>query len=122
MERRDVLRLLATGAILHLAPSKMLPVAAEARALLDNQPSLRTLNPHQDATVKAMAELILPRTDTPGAMDAGASAFIDLILTEWYDEVQRNVFLDGLAKVDSRSQALFAKDSSTVLCSSKAIS
>lgn len=110
MQRRDALRLLATGAILHLAPGKMLAVASEARMLLDNQPSPRTLNPHQGATVKAMAELILPRTDTPGATDVSASAFIDLILTEWYDESLRRVFLDGIANVDSRSQALFAKD------------
>jgi Gluconate 2-dehydrogenase subunit 3 len=60
--------------------------------------------------VRALAEMILPRTETPGAADAGATEFIDLILTEWYDESQRSVFRNGLVDVDSRTQALFGKD------------
>jgi hypothetical protein len=71
---------------------------------------MRTLNPHQDATVKTMTELILPRTDTPGATDVGVSEFIDLMLTEWYDEPDRTRFLKGLAEVDERAQALFGKN------------
>ncbi len=57
-----------------------------------------------------MAELILPKTETPGATDVGASEFIDLILTEWYDEPDRARFLNGLADVDVRTKALFGKD------------
>jgi len=57
-----------------------------------------------------MAELILPKTDTPGATDAGAAEFIDLMLTEWYDEPERAVFLNGLADVDVRARSLFDKD------------
>jgi hypothetical protein len=57
-----------------------------------------------------MTELILPRTDTPGAADVGATEFIDLLLTEWYDEPQRKLFVNGLADVDARSQSLFAKE------------
>jgi hypothetical protein len=56
-----------------------------------------------------MAELILPRTDTPGATDVGASEFIDLMLTEWYDASDRTRFLNGLTAVDSRTQDLFGK-------------
>lgn len=110
MQRRDILRLLATGTALQLAPQRWLLVARKARALLAESPSLRTLNAHQDATVKAMADLIIPRTDTPGASDVGVSDFIDLILTEWYEAPERDHFLGGLAAVDSRARALFGKD------------
>lgn len=110
MQRREVLRILATGAALQLAPGSLLAFARQARALLAAQASPRTLNAHQAATVSMMAELILPRTDTPGATDVGATAFVDLILTEWYDDPQRASFLNGLADVDSRSQKLFAKN------------
>ena len=110
MQRRDVLRLLATGTVLQLAPRKLIVVMREARSFLAEQKSPRTLNPHQYATVTAMTELIIPRTDTPGATDVGTSDFIDLILTEWYEEPQRKGFLDGLADVDSRTQKLFGKD------------
>ena len=64
---------------------------------------------HQNATVKVMAELILPRTDTPGATDVGACEFIDLILTEWCDEQDRSRFLNGLKEVDLRTESLFGK-------------
>ncbi|HKT88377.1 MAG TPA: gluconate 2-dehydrogenase subunit 3 family protein [Candidatus Sulfotelmatobacter sp.] len=109
MRRREVLQILATGTALQLAPSKLLMFLREARALIDTS-SLRTLNAHQDATVKALAEMIIPRTDTPGATDVGASAFIDLMLTEWYDDEDRNRFLKGLADVDSQARALIGKD------------
>jgi len=109
MDRREALRLLATGTALQLAPSNLLAVMREARRLLDTQAAPRTLNPHQNATVKAMAEMILPKTDTPGATDVGVSEFIDLMLTEWYDERDRSRFLSGLTDVDVRTQALFGK-------------
>jgi hypothetical protein len=110
MHRREVLRLLATGSLLQLAPSNLFAVLREAHSLIQSQTSLRTLNAHQHATVKAMAEMIIPRTDTPGASDVGTAEFIDLILTEWYEEAERARFLSGLADVDSRSHALFEKD------------
>src|ERR1700732_4794402 len=110
MDRRDALRLLATGAAFQLAPRNVLIVLREARTLLATPVPLRTLNPHQDATGKAMAELILPKTDTPGASDVGAGEFIDLMLTEWYDEQDRTRFLNGLSEVDQHTKDLFGKN------------
>ena len=48
MHRREVLRLLATGAALQLAPGKWFAFARGARGLIANRESLRTLDPHQD--------------------------------------------------------------------------
>jgi hypothetical protein len=72
--------------------------------------ALRTLNPHQNATVVAMTDLIVPATDTPGAKGALVNEFIDLILTEWATEEERANFLGGLAGVDKQSNDLFGKD------------
>lgn len=109
MQRRDVLRLLATGAALQLAPHKLSALVRETRALIENQSSPRTLSPHQFATVRTTAELIIPKTDTPGATDVKTAEFIDLMLTEWFDPSDRSRFLDGLADVDVRAQKQFAK-------------
>jgi hypothetical protein len=109
MDRRDALRLLATGAALQFAPRRLFAVLREARAVLGRQ-APRTLDARQYATVTAMAEMILPKTETPGATDVGVSEFIDLILTEWYDQEERGTFLSGLADVDTRSKNLFGKD------------
>ena len=109
MERREALRLLATGLALQLAPRNLFATLREARLVLGTQLGLRTLDSHQNATVTAIAELIIPRTETPGATDVGVNQFIDLILTEWYSDEERHCFLNGLAEVDSRTQSLFEK-------------
>lgn len=110
MDRREALRLLATGTALQLAPRSLLIAMREARKVVNASSSPRTLDAHQDATVKTMAELILPRTDTPGATDVGTSEFINLMLTEWYDEADRTRFLNGLAEVDLRAEGLFGRN------------
>jgi hypothetical protein len=110
MIRREALRLLAAGAAIPFVNHRMLAAMREARALVDAQPAAHTLNAHQQATVGMMAELILPKTDTPGATEVGATQFIDLMLAEWYDQPERAVFLSGLADVDSRARSLFNKD------------
>ena len=109
MDRREALRLLATGAALPLATPQLFAVLREARAVLGRQATPQTLSSHQNVTVTAIADMIIPKTDTPGAADVGVTAFIDLILTEWYTDQERAHFLNGLADVDARSQRLFSK-------------
>src|SRR5256885_1090315 len=53
--------------------------------------------------VAAIAEHILPETDTPGARGAGVHRFIDAMLAESCPPVQRKRFLEGLAEVDARA-------------------
>jgi hypothetical protein len=77
---------------------------------IPEHPVLRTLNPHQNAMVTAVSEIIIPQTDTPGAKAARVNEFIDLILTEWYDEEEKSIFLTGLTEVDTRTRDLFGKD------------
>ncbi len=72
--------------------------------------TLRTLNPHQNATLVTMTDLIIPETDTPGAKAVRVNEFIDLILTEWAHDDERQRFLAGLDDVDKRSNAIFAKE------------
>jgi len=77
---------------------------------MPEQSALKTLNPHQNSTVTTIAEIIIPQTNTPGAKAARVNEFIDLILTEWYDEEEKSTFLTGLADVDSRTRDLYGKD------------
>lgn len=106
MNRREALLLLAGTAAL---PDQLLAVgrAVHKRA---HAGTLRALTPHQNATVATIAELIIPRTDTPGAREAGVPAFIDLMLAESADDEQRQTFMAGLANLDERSRAAFEKD------------
>ena len=71
---------------------------------LPEQAVLKTLNPHQNATITTISELIIPQTNTPGAKAARVNEFIDLILTEWYDEEEKATFMTGLAEVDTSAR------------------
>jgi len=64
-------------------------------------PLQSTLSVEQRLMVEQLAELIIPRTDTPGAIDAGVPAFIDQIVSQWYTSVERDIFLDGLTRLDA---------------------
>src|SRR6266436_10030424 len=110
MQRRDVLKMLATGAVLPVFSSPLAAFFREAQAQTGPGYKLRTLNPHQNATVVVMTDLIIPETDTPGAKDARVNEFIDVILTEWATPEERAHFIAGLEDIDKHSQKLFGKN------------
>ena len=110
MHRRQALRLLASAATLPLLSREAFSLFQAVHEQIPEQPILKTFNPQQNATVTTIAELIIPQTDTPGAKAARVNEFIDLILTEWYDEEEKSTFMTGLADVDSRTRDLYGKD------------
>ncbi len=109
MDRRDALKIITVGSALPLLSGKTFGLYREVHASLAATPSLKAFNAHQDATVTAMAERILPQTETPGAKGARVNEFMDLIVADWYSEEERSLFLKGLADVDNRTQSLFGK-------------
>lgn len=110
MDRREVLRLLGSAVALSALPAEALAAIQQASAQVAQSTGLKTLNPHQNATVTTIAEMIIPATDTPGAKEAKVNEFIDLLLTEWYEPAETKEFLAGLADVDARSKQKFSAD------------
>jgi hypothetical protein len=110
MQRRKAIHLLLGTAALSLLPRDAFALFRQAHAGLPASPALKTLNPHQDATVTAIAEMIIPQTDTPGAKAVRVNEFIDLILSDWFDDHDRTKFIAGLANLDSQSHDLYGKD------------
>ena len=103
MHRRQALRLLASAATLPLLSREAFSLFQAVHEQLSEQVVLKTLNPHQNATVTTIAEIIIPQTNTPGAKAARVNEFIDLILTEWYDEEEKSTFMTGLENADPGS-------------------
>ena len=68
------------------------------------------LDAKQLATAGALAERIIPRTDTPGALDVGVPAFMDLMVGEYMTADEKRIFLAGLADVEARSTAAHRKN------------
>jgi hypothetical protein len=67
------------------------------------------LNASQQAIVAGVADIIIPRTDTPGAVDVGAPAFIDLMLRDVYIPADRERYLTGLATFDAEAVSQHGK-------------
>src|SRR6266403_3261609 len=108
MQRREALKLLLAGGVLPALPADLSAFFQGAHPASGY--ALRTLNPHQNDTVVAMIDLIIPETDTPGAKAARVNEFIDVVLTDWANGDERQAFLNGLASIDKRSRELFGKD------------
>jgi hypothetical protein len=108
MERREVLRLLGSTAALSALPMEAMALIQRASDKVAQTTGLRTLNPHQNATVITISEAIIPATDTPGAKGAKVNEFIDLLLTEWFEPSETKEFLAGIADVDARSRKKFS--------------
>ncbi len=109
LDRRDALRLLLGASSIPLLPLDMFALFQKAQAA-GSAPAFRTLTAPQEALVATIAELIVPATDTPGAREARVSEFIDVMLTDWFEEVHRRRFLDGLDQFEGECHRLFARN------------
>lgn len=113
MERRRALKILgAASSVPVFAPSAALREAIEfggrVRAQLDSgAPLQQTLTPAQRRSVAAMAEVIIPETDTPGAGEAGVVEFVDALVTGWLDADEVDRFTAGLEATDARARDAF---------------
>lgn len=67
------------------------------------------LNDAQRRVVAAISEVILPATDTPGAIDAGVPKFIELMVADWFNDQERNIFDRGLEALMTSTLAKFGK-------------
>jgi gluconate 2-dehydrogenase gamma chain len=56
----------------------------------------------QRKIVAAMAEVVIPRTETPGAIDAGVPNYIELMVANWLTDSERAIFDAGLKDIETR--------------------
>lgn len=61
----------------------------------------------QAAIVTVVAERILPKTNTPGAIDAGVPEFIDSMLLDIYRDEEQLRFVAGLDRLENDSQVVY---------------
>ena len=57
--------------------------------------------------VSEIAEIIIPKTDTPGAKDTGVPAFIDLMLKDCYVKEDQDRFIKGATDFDADAKATY---------------
>lgn len=98
LERRDFLASL--GALLGVS---MLPASALAA---NPAPALPA---PQMALVAAVADTFIPRTDTPGAVDAGVPALFAAMLANWAAPATKAAFLARLNAIDAAAMTAKGK-------------
>ncbi len=54
------------------------------------------------ALVSRVSDLLIPRTETPGAIDVGVPQFLDQLMTEWANSETQAEHRAGLALLDAR--------------------
>ena len=61
----------------------------------------------QARTVGEVAEIIIPKTETPGAKEAGVPAFIDLMLKDVYPQLDKDRFVAGLLEFEQQTTKMY---------------
>ena len=107
MDRREAIK--RTSLILGYAVSG--PVVAamlkgcKAKAELNYKPVF--FSEDQVRLVGEIVEIIIPRTDTPGAKDVGVPGFIDSMIHEVYTKQDQESFIKGLTEFDSEAKSQY---------------
>jgi len=108
MLRRDLLRATAAAAALSLLPRDLHAAWARVEAQLQH-PTPSVLLARQRAVVGALADAIIPRTETPGALDVGVPVFIDVIVAEYYTDAERTDFTASIEAIEALAVAMTGK-------------
>lgn len=114
MNRREFLQcaaILISGAS---ASQLGFSLSVEQQAYLASAPNYNTtavdyFTPAQRQIVAAMAEVVIPRTDTPGAIDAGVPRYIELMAANWLNDGERAIFSAGLQDIETRIPQQYGK-------------
>jgi hypothetical protein len=122
LNRRDLIRAaLLSAAASALGPSFSLAQAIQsgltpaargedgAAYLTDPHWKPAFLNSHQNETLIALSDVIIPATDTPGAKAALVNRYLDLLVSVQPSEFQQE-FVAALKFIDSESQAQLGSD------------
>lgn len=107
MDRREALKRTAwiMGGVVSAPAIAAIMKGCKAEPGIDWKPAF--LNKDQALLVTEVAEIIIPKTETPGAKDVGVPAFIDLVLKDCYSKEDQDRFLAGLQEFDNGAKQAY---------------
>ena len=97
LNRRDLLQLAAMFGLTLTVPS--LEAKAAAVPLTASELSL----------IGAVSELIIPATDTGGALAAGVPDFVKMMLSNWFSAAERDNFMAGMREFSTGARQKYGK-------------
>ena len=92
------------------APTLLAMDRWEKKSFDNGSPDDFMLTETQKQIIAEVAELIIPKTSTPGAKDVGVPAFIFMMLQDCYKTPEHTSFLDGIKNLE-QNQFLSLSDS-----------
>jgi gluconate 2-dehydrogenase gamma chain len=109
MNRRDAIKnaTLLLGGVLSASAISGVMAGCKAEPKLGWTPKFCTAD--EASALEALVDRIIPKTDTPGAKDAGVHNFIDQLMAEFFQEKEKADFKAGLAKLDADAKAANGK-------------
>ncbi len=103
LTRRSVIKRLA-ALIGGTVTASQLSLLASTAAAMTEDSAPRFFGEEQFAMLTRIADLIIPETDTPGALGVGVHHFIDMMFAEWASSERQQLWVDGLAGIDDRAK------------------
>jgi glucoside 3-dehydrogenase (cytochrome c) hitch-hiker subunit len=112
MQRRQFLGMAAItlGGMVHTRALAAL-IGSEEKALFyqcnDTAQSVNAFTDRQRKIVSGIAETIIPKTETPGALEADVPKFLELMVSDWMTPAECDDFLRGIAEVELAAQKVY---------------
>ncbi len=109
MNRRDAIKRagLALGAAISASTLSGVAFAQSNRSGAGWKPI--NLKRRQAEVAGALAERILPKTDTPGALDVGVPEFMDILYGSYMTKEEKSTFAKGLNAMNQRARKAHKK-------------
>jgi gluconate 2-dehydrogenase gamma chain len=107
MDRREALKRTAwiMGGVVSAPAIMGILKGCTAKPDINWQPEF--LTKEQASLVSEVAEIIIPKTDTPGAKEVGVPSFIDKMIKEVYAKEDQERFTTGLAAFDEEAKKAY---------------
>lgn len=109
VSRRDAIKQLALACGLVLSANSLSALAAFTPPTDLTRSKKTLLNTDQLALVRELGEIIIPTTDTPGAIAAGVHDFINHFAANCASKEEQQGLLAGLKRIDDSAQTRFSK-------------
>jgi len=109
MDRREALKRTAwiMGGVVSAPAIMGILKGCTAKPTIDWKPVFFSEN--QGILISQVADIIIPKTDTPGAKDVGVPGFIDLLLKDCYTKADQDEFMAELTAFDEEAKKAYGK-------------
>jgi hypothetical protein len=107
MDRREALKRTAwlMGGVVSAPAIMGVLKGCTAKPSVDWKPAF--LSNEQATLITQVSEIIIPKTDTPGAKEAGVPQFIDLMLKDVYTKDDQDRFTNGMKAFDDKAKEAY---------------